>query len=164
MPTSAVERQVVIPRLVWMRLVRDLRRRGQGRREAGAFLLARSGDQTLRIQRHVCYDDLDPDALKHGVVTLHAAGMAALWDLCRREKMTALADAHTHPTADVRQSLVDAQYPMVPVSGHLAMILPHFGRTSMWSLAGVGMHVFEGAGRWTSYRSGGADSPATLTW
>lgn len=148
--------------MTWMRLVGELRRRGRGRRESGAFLVGRQGDCHRRVVRFVCYDDLDRAALEHGIVTLHAAGMSALWDLCRRESLTVLADVHTHPDSDTRQSHTDRQYPMVPVAGHLAMIVPNFGRISCWSLGGVGVHVFEGAGRWTSYRSRSADSPVKL--
>ena len=57
-------------------------------------------------------------------------------------------DAHTHPTADVRQSWIDKRNPMLPVKGHIALILPHYGRASLWSLAGVGMYVFCGGREW----------------
>jgi proteasome lid subunit RPN8/RPN11 len=153
----------MIPHLAWMRLVSELRRRGRGRRESGAFLASRQGDASRRVVRFVCYDDLDRAALEHGIVTLHAAGMSALWELCRKESLTVLADVHTHPATDTRQSDTDRQYPMVPVAGHVAMIVPNFGRTSRWSLAGVGVHVFEGAGRWTSYCGSSANAPVKLT-
>jgi proteasome lid subunit RPN8/RPN11 len=159
----AAKHPIKIARWTWGRLVRELSRRGRGQRESGAFLVGRRGDTTRKIDHFICYDDLDPGALQHGIVTLHAAGMSALWDRCRAQSLEVLADVHTHPDRDTRQSGTDRQYPMVPVAGHVAMILPHFGDTSVWSMSGVGIHVFEGGGRWTSYRGGVADAPIKLT-
>jgi proteasome lid subunit RPN8/RPN11 len=159
----AADRCITISHLIWMSLVGELRHRGRGRRESGAFLVGRKGDVERRVVRFICYDDLDHQALEHGIVTLHAAGMSALWDLCRKESLTVLADVHTHPSADTRQSDTDRHYPMVPVAGHVAMIVPNFGQASRWSLAGVGVHVFEGAGQWISYRGAGTNLPVRLT-
>lgn len=158
----AADRRITITHLTWMRLVSELRRRGHGQRESGAFLAGRKDDTERRVVRFICYDDLDHHALEYGVVALHAAGMSALWDLCRKESLIVLADVHTHPSADTRQSDTDQHYPMVPIAGHVAMIVPNFGRTSPWSLAGVGVHVFEGAGRWTGYYGSSANVPVRL--
>ena len=161
----AVKHPIKITRGTWRSLVSELERRGQGRRESGAFLLGTRGDSARKIVRFVCYDDLDPQSLQRGIVTLHASGMSALWDLCREQSLQVLADVHTHPTSDTRQSGTDRHYPMIPVAGHVAMILPDFGDTSRWSMKGIGIHVFEGGGRWTSYRCGAADAPVKLiTW
>ena len=46
---------------LWLRLFRQLRRRGRGQRESGAFLLSKQGAR--RITKFICYDDLDPTAL-----------------------------------------------------------------------------------------------------
>ena len=158
----AAEPPIAMTHFFWLRLTGELRRRGRGRRERGAFLVGRMGDSSRRIVRFICYDDLDPRALERGIVTLHGAGMSALWDLCRKESLTVLADVHTHPGADTRQSDIDRQYAMVPLVGHVAMIVPHFGHTSRWSMNGVGVHVFEGGGKWASYRGGHAGSPVKL--
>ena len=157
------EQRITVPRLTWMSLVGELHKRGRGRRESGAFLAARRGDLSRRIERFICYDDLDPHALDDGFVTLHGEGMSKLWELCKRDSLTVLADVHTHPGRDTRQSAIDRQYPMVPMAGHLALILPNFGHTSRWSLEGVGVHVFEGDGRWRSYRAGQQETPVRLT-
>ena len=158
----AAESPIAITRLTWLRLIGELRRRGGGRRESGAFLVGRKGDAGRRVTRFICYDDLDPRALESGIVTLHGSGMSALWDLCRKDALTVLADVHTHPDADTRQSDIDQQYAMVPVVGHVAMIVPHFGYTPRWSMSGVGIHVFGGGGLWTPYRGGAAGAPAKL--
>lgn len=158
----AAEPPIVITCLTWLRLVGELRRRGRGRRESGAFLAGRQGDAGRRVSHCFYYDDLDPHAMERGIVTLHGAGMSALWDRCRMQSLTVLADVHTHPDADTRQSAIDRKYVMVPVAGHVAMIIPHFGNTSRWSMEGVGVHVYEGNGKWTSYRGGRADAPVKL--
>lgn len=145
-----------------MRLVSELGQRGGGRRESGAFLLGRTDSTDHRVDSFVCYDDLDPQALQSGIVMFHARGLSALWQLCSERGVQVLADVHTHPTADVRQSSIDQEHPMLPVKGHVALILPRYGRASKWSLAGVGMHVFEGGKRWSSTRSDNPSAPAQL--
>ena len=159
----AAENPIKIPRGAWIRLVGELTRRGRGRHESGAFLVGKRGDTSRKVARVIYYDDLDPDALRSGIVTLHARGMSTLWETCSTASLQVLADVHTHPGTDTRQSSVDRQYPMVPVAGHIGMILPHFGDTSIWSLKGVGVHVYEGSGRWTAHRGGAANVPVKLT-
>lgn len=158
----AAERRIKIPRLTWMRLVSALTQRGGGRRESGAFLLGQADGSDPRVESFVCYDDLDPQALDSGIVMFHARGLSALWQLCSERNVQVLADVHTHPTADVRQSSVDREHPMLPVKGHVALILPRYGRASKWSLEGVGMHVFEGGKRWSSTRSDSPSAPLQL--
>ncbi|MFC3110094.1 hypothetical protein ACFQAT_28250 [Undibacterium arcticum] len=158
----AAKRAIKIPRLTWLGLVTELRKRGGRRRESGAFLLGTAGTDDGRVETFVCYDDLDPSALSDGIVVFHAKGFSALWDYCAKRGLQVLADVHTHPTVDVRQSTVDQDYPMVPVQGHLALILPNYGHTSMWSLAGVGMHVFKGQTRWTSFVHDHPNAPVRL--
>lgn len=158
----AANDRIKIPRLTWMNLVGELQRRGQSRRESGAFLLGSATNNDRKVSRFVCYDDLDPAALETGYVMFHARGLSALWALCSEQQLKVLADVHTHPTSDVRQSSIDQDHPMLPVKGHVALILPRYGKTSKWSLAGVGMHVFQGGRRWTSTRSDGLAPPIEL--
>ena len=100
-----------MPMWSWRRLVRDLRRRGEGRRESGAFLLAPPG--RCRVAAHVCYDDLDPTALDQGIIVFQGAGYVPLWDLCERRQLRVVADIHTHPGRWTGQSPSDATHPMV---------------------------------------------------
>jgi proteasome lid subunit RPN8/RPN11 len=155
----AAKRPIKMPRLTWMRLLSELRQRGRGQRESGAFLLGRVDDVERRVECFVCYDDLDPRALESGIVMFHASGLSALWQLCSQRGVEVLADVHTHPTSDVRQSLIDQRNPMLPLKGHVALILPRYGRASKWSLSGVGMYLFEGGNRWQASRS---ESPSSL--
>ena len=161
----AAEAAIGIPRLLWYQLVGELRRRGRGRRESGAFLLGRASARKRRVVSLAYYDDLDPTALDNGYVLFRGTGYSALWALCAQRALKVLGDIHTHPGHDVRQSSIDQEHPMVPVAGHVAMIAPSFGRTSRWSMGDVGIHVFEGGGRWKRYRACDNDTPIKLcTW
>jgi proteasome lid subunit RPN8/RPN11 len=137
-----------IPILVWARLVRALERKGRGRNESGAFLLGRKGKEPRRVVGFLCYDDLDPHAYDTGAITFHAIGYEALWRHCKERGFEVLCDAHTHPGADVRQSSIDQKNPMIPITGHTAIVVPHFGRSSMWSLGGVGIYEYCGSQKW----------------
>jgi proteasome lid subunit RPN8/RPN11 len=149
-----------IPILHWMRLIFDLRRRGGGKGESGAFLLGRRHGGSARVERYLCYDDLDPNAYGSGAIAFHAAGYAALWQYCREKKLEVLADVHTHPCGDVRQSSIDQRNPMLPVMGHTAMIVPNFARTRWWSLNAVGVYEYVGEFQWRSHGTG--DTPRRI--
>jgi hypothetical protein len=156
------DHKIRIPRLTWSCLVWEMYKRGKGRHESGAFLLGKAGANDRHVESFICYDDLDPVALSSGIVTFHGKGFTELWDICSKNGLQVLADVHTHPTADVRQSRIDKDHPMLPVQGHTALIMPHFGRASAWSLSGVGMHVFQGHGIWKSFSSNHPDAPVSL--
>lgn len=140
-----------LPALLWMRVILDLRRRGTGKGESGAFVLGRQEGISGRATTYICYDDLDPHALHCGAIAFHASGYAALWRYCKERQLQVLADVHTHPGHDVRQSSIDQQHPMVPIVGHTAMIVPNFARASWWSLKTVGIYEYLGNFRWRTH-------------
>lgn len=159
----AAEKQITIGAFTWFRLVRELRARGAGQRESGAFLLGKADDPARRITAFVCYDDLDSSALDNGYVLFHGPGYSALWTMCSARKLEVLADIHTHPGRDVRQSSIDQKHPMLPVVNHVALIAPRFGHTSRWSLREVGIHVFEGGERWKRHDPGDPAAPIRIS-
>lgn len=163
--TSAAEyRPIRIPLLLWAELVWSLRQRGQGRRESGAFLLANSSIAATRKVCHVAYyDDLDPSALDQGWIEFHSRGYSALWKLCEQQNLRVVADIHTHPGRSVGQSDIDRAHPMVPVAGHVAIILPWFGRCSPISMREAGQYTFRGFGRWDAIPNGRPDGPIKLS-
>lgn len=154
---------IEIPRLLWWRLVGELAARSQGRRESGAFLLRRAAANERRVRAFVCYDDLDSHCLV-GTIEFHGDGYSALWRLCRERGLEVVADIHTHPGAGVGQSGVDARNPMLALPGHVALIAPHYGRNSRLSLSGIGIHVFQGRGRWISHWPSLPGPPVHLVW
>lgn len=135
-------------------LTTELARRGQGRRESGAFLLVTTArEASHRDGRHVVtaiayYDDLDPTCLTGGI-TFTADGYTALAALCRRDHVHAVADIHTHPGDRVRQSPIDAAHPMIALPGHIALIAPRYAQGAI-GVRDLGAHVLGAGGRWTS--------------
>ena len=148
---------------LWRRLILELRRRGQGRNESGAFLLAPQDSDANRVTFFVCYDDLDPDAYEGGAIAFHAVGHAALWELCGRRGLRVLADVHTHPGSYVRQSPTDQRNPMIPLQGHIALIVPHFAKTPWWTIDSAGVYEYLGNFEWRSYARADGRRPVRLT-
>lgn len=137
-----------IPVLLWRRLYSELRKRGKGRRESGAFLLGTGS----RICDFICYDDIDPTALETGIVKIHGAAFVGLWEYCALHQVKVLADVHTHPGAWTEQSHSDRSNPIVSQLGHIAIILPNFASRKWPSLQGAGIYEYMGDHRWKSGR------------
>ena len=161
--SDTVPKELSLSIWLWSRLLGDLRRRGAGRRESGAFLLGRSDGPRGRITTYLCYDDLDPDSLRSGIVTFHAKGYAALWAVCRERALEVLADVHTHPGCWVEQSSIDQRNPMLPIVHHTALIVPSYGRASCWSLKGVGVYEYLGNFKWATHNRAGKPKRVPLT-
>jgi len=118
----------------WWRLMRQLRLRGAGIRESGAFLL---GSRTVTggwVTDFVFYDDIDPYALAQGHVHLAGAALNRVWDRCSATGLEVIADVHTHPGSS-GQSLSDQNHPMIAIRGHTALIVPCFESARYWHLS-----------------------------
>lgn len=139
-----------IPLLLWWRLLRELRRRGRGKRESGAFLLGLAC--SAKVSRFICYDDLDPHALDSGIIQFDGSGYVPLWQLCREKNLRVFADVHTHPGDWTEQSGSDRTHPMISQSGHVALIVPNFARRTLQKLHGVGIHEYLGNHHWKSWK------------
>lgn len=134
----------------------ELARRGDGRRESGAFLLAerQPTDQSadtgapLMVVAIAYYDDLDPSCLTGGI-TFSGEGYTALNARCRRDRVRVVGDIHTHPRRGVAQSHIDSAHPMAALDGHVALIAPNYARGPI-TLDTLGAHVYRHNG-WTSY-------------
>ena len=151
MASDSDRRQICVPILLWRRLILDLRRRGNGCCESGAFLLGTERRDSRITTSYVCYDDLDPNAYQHGGIAFHAAGCAALWAHCRERRVEILADVHTHPGDDTGQSGIDQRNPMIPMVGHTALIVPRFGHAPWRTLKGIGIYEYLGKLAWRSH-------------
>lgn len=132
----------------WWTICRELKRRGYGVRESGAFLLGREVSGGKQITSAVYYDDIDPGALATGIVRLNGGAFAKLWQICRDRDLEVVADVHTHPCAAF-QSQSDQQHPMISMPGHVALILPCFAQHPL-SLATVGVYQYRGSKQWSS--------------
>lgn len=138
----APEHRLSCPSCTWQRIVGELERRGQRRHEAGAFLLGVECNGRRQVTDVVFYDELDPDAYASGVCILRSDAFAKLWALCRRKKLTVVADVHTHPSAAF-QSPSDKANPMVARPGHVAIIVPNF---AAWPIRRDCLGVYEYCG------------------
>src|SRR3546814_16474459 len=91
----------------------------------GAYLLGETlSDGSHLIREFVFYDDIDPHTLATGEVTIRQTALPRLWAHCRERGMGVVADVHAHP-GSCRQSASDQANPVLPRTGHHAIILPH---------------------------------------
>ena len=115
------------PTALWRQGLGELRRRGQGRRESGAFLLGSSSGSQRQIERFLYYDNVDPHCLDSGIVQFSGNAFPAVWSLCSDEGLSVIADVHTHPGRGTpQQSHADRTNPMIGLPGHIALIVPDF--------------------------------------
>jgi len=134
---------------LWVTLIEHLRRQGKGVRESGAFLLGRKSETGRVVTHFLPYEQLQADALCNDYVSLTAASFVKLWELCRAERLSVVADVHTHRFG-AGQSRSDRTNPMVAIAGHIAFIVPRFAQGQV-SLQALGMYVYEGNHKWASY-------------
>ena len=133
----------------WRQMLSELDRRGERRKEAGAFLLSPRGDTSGRISRIIYLDDLDPKCLVGGI-HFHSEGYSKLWSICDVDELQVIADIHTHPKGWVGQSSTDRENPMVSRSGHLALIAPNYAAGKI-SPGDIGVHEYGGEAGWRSH-------------
>jgi len=136
----------------------DLHRRGGGRRESGAFLLGRVTEGAKVVSEWVSYEDLDPMSRGHAIIRLDTSAFSRLWQVCGDRNVQVVADIHTHPGRPI-QSRSDRAFPMLALSGHIALIAPHFARGTV-KPADVSFNVYAGSGQWISYF--GADAASFI--
>jgi proteasome lid subunit RPN8/RPN11 len=134
---------------VWTALMEDLRVRGQGRRESGAFLLAAADGVTSTVSSWLPYDELAPESLAFAYVRLEPEAFTRLWAFCADKRVKVVADIHTHPKGP-GQSPSDKKHPMVAFTGHVALIAPWFAQRSPTPYD-VSLNVYQGAGAWLNY-------------
>jgi proteasome lid subunit RPN8/RPN11 len=135
-------------------VVGDLNQRSAGYRESGAFLLGTIGrNGCRRVTDHVPYDDLDPLALRSGAIHVRSSAYYELWKICEATGLQVVADVHTHPGPVVTQSPIDARHPMVSNVGHVAIILPNFGK-SPEDPRQAGVYRYRGSHQWQTLQDG----------
>ncbi|MGW1419842.1 Mov34/MPN/PAD-1 family protein [Bradyrhizobium manausense] len=127
---------------LWREILRELRVRGQGRRESGGFLLGRVEGETKIITSFLPYDAVDPHCLQ-GIIIFDGSRMDDVWRICEQQGCSVVADVHTHPGASYRQSDVDQSHPMIPERGHLALIVPNYANRD-YMPGEFGIHEYRG--------------------
>ncbi len=138
-------------RKVWETGVHELARRTLGEKcESGAYLLGKTLNNGVHeILDFVFYDDVDPEALATGIVTIRETALPRLWEICRARGYGVVADVHVHPFG-YGQSASDRANPVMPRAGHIAFILSDFARDRPGPGA-IGMYEFLGGGRWADH-------------
>lgn len=149
MTTSVVK--LKIGRMKWWQLMLELRDRGNGVRESGAFILAPR--DSIRAACCIYYDDLDPDCLDAGYIRLNGSAYVGLADICETSQLRVIADVHTHPGKWTGQSPSDRAHPMISRTSHIALIVPQYAHGNRLSMAGVGAFEHLGNGQWRDCRS-----------
>ncbi len=138
-----------VPAPMWKALIDDLRQRGFGKRESGAFLLGTMDGDIRRVQAWVPYDVLDANALTAGYVRLDTSAFTRLWAICAEKHLTVVADVHTHPEGP-GQSRSDRANPMISQAGHIALIVPKFARGRV-APRDVSVNIYLGSKQWASF-------------
>lgn len=135
----------------------ELRARGEGKRESGAFLLGTISNRRRHIQHFAYFDDLSPGAFDTGCIVFEQHGYSKLWQLCRQIGMQVVADVHTHPQ-QAFLSHIDKANPMIPQPGHIAIVLPNFAQDTFHhhSLKSYGLYRYLGEQRWKDYSGASA--------
>ncbi len=130
----------------WSGCIGQLHRRGRERHESGCFILGAIDGSRRRAVRSVYYDELDPKAYESGVCVLHGGAFSRLWEICRRDGLSVVADIHTHE-GEAFQSTADRRNPMIARHGHVAVIVPNYARGPVWRHQ-LGLYRYEGEHRW----------------
>jgi proteasome lid subunit RPN8/RPN11 len=131
---------------MWRTLLEELHHRTGEVHESGAFLLGCADAAGRTVTKVLYYDELDPHAYRTGVVVMHAASFGPLWDICRANNLSVVADIHVHPKG-AWQSRADRENPMIAKRGHLALIVPWFARPPVL-IEELGFFEYRGAHKW----------------
>lgn len=146
--------RLTCPANLWAHLLAELRERGGGYREAGAFLLGRRDNGGCRrVEAFLLYDDVDPSCLR-GWIEFDGSKMDEVWRRCEVTGLSVVADLHTHP-GGYAQSDIDQANPMIPEIGHVAIIVPNYARGA-YGPGAIGVYEFMGRGQWQDHSAKGA--------
>lgn len=130
----------------------ELRRRGEGVRESGAFLLGRIESGRREVEAFVPYDDLDPRCLDRGIVEFSSEGYTPLYERCEQLGLEVVGDVHTHPR-EAFLSGADRDHPMMSKLGHVALIIPDYAQAMVRS-GDVCANTYLGNRRWDTLKCG----------
>ena len=134
---------------MWAELLGCLKTKCAGRRESGAFLLGQiRSDGVRQVESVVLYDAIEPASFERFAVRMSPAGYSKLFGLCNERDQRVVADVHAHPRLAF-QSPSDRANPLVPMVGHVALIVPNYAKHPV-HLKDMTFNVYGGPGRWFS--------------
>ena len=146
-----IKEQLKIPITIWLKLNKAVRKHGANKRESGAFLLGKINSS--KVSHFILYHELDPYSSDNGYIHFRSECYIKLWEICRTQHLTVIADVHTHPGQNTNQSEYHRMHPMIFRKKHIAMIIPHFARRIISTLSGVGVFEYLGDFQWKKYSS-----------
>ena len=142
----------------WYKLITGLRKRGGGKRESGGLLLGKYGK--FKVHRIVFYDQFDATVSDSGIIQFR--GAVALFQYLEKEKLVVLADIHTHPTNDTRQSNLDKNHPIIRSKGHIAIIAPKYASDLLIFPKHCSVYEYLGKFEWNTFSD--SKNPIKLKW
>jgi hypothetical protein len=131
---------------VWLAGCEELKRRSEGYRESGAFLLGHIVKGTREILEFLYYDDIDETCFANGIVEFDGRKLGRVWKHCRERSLQVVADVHVHPDG-FGQSPSDKHNPIIAETGHFALILPHYAAGGVLP-GSIGVYEYLGDRRW----------------
>jgi hypothetical protein len=155
---------LTIRRHIWWEMMRQLKTRGRGVRESGAFLLGHRTSGRSVVKAFICYDDVDPNALETGIVIIQSYGFKRLWAICRERGLEVVADAHTHGDDAPRQSSTDKRNPVIAENGHIALIIPSFAHISPFGFGRTAVYEYVGGYEWRNWTTTREDRVRLAFW
>lgn len=131
----------------WLTLTWGLRKKGERKRESGAFLISKNGSD--KISKIVFYDELDPNAFKSGIIVFDGKYYSKLDKILQDFDGIVIADIHTHPiSCSTQQSDSDKNHPMCRLKGHIAFIAPNYASNLLLMPKDCGAYLYEGSFQW----------------
>lgn len=144
---------------LWADLLNRLQKKSTDQTESGAFLLGPINKN--KITHIICYDDLDPRCRDSGYINFNTEKYVELWKICAESNLCVLADIHTHPSEWVEQSSIDSTHPMISQPGHIALILPNFGKDGR-HYKKIGVYEYLGNHEWKKFKY--LSNKIKITW
>lgn len=146
---AAPRHRLSCPKSLWSQGLNELKHRGEGYHESGAFLLGHQTHNRRAITSLLYYDDLDLHSLDSGYVIIDGGTYGKLWKYCREKRLQVVGDIHTHPGSPM-QSMTDKKNPMVSLPGHIAIIVPDFAERDV-KPEELGIYEYLGKHRWKEH-------------
>lgn len=140
----------------WLSLIKGLKLRTQGVRESGAFLLSELNSR--KVNKVMFYDTFDPSVSESGIIQFK--GAVEFYKYLAEKKLEVLADIHTHPGSDTRQSESDQSHPMIRLTGHIAIIAPNFCKSIYLRPTDCSVYKYLGEFNWQKFSK--KDNPIKL--
>ena len=138
---------ITISEELWINTWEGLRKRGRGAVESAAVWGGKRDHLSETVEKVYFLDDFSGGVQFAEYHRVSIEALERLFAQLRGEKRVIVGDIHTHPGDWVGLSEIDQANPIEFRKGLCAIVLPHFGLPTP-SLSAVGVHIYQGEGRW----------------